>query len=212
MSHIRSSARCRRSSPSWRPRLVVGTAGLTISALTYVARQRFVGCTDGTVNFWKRSIAQVAITFAATTTGRRRRAGRSHPDPAEGGLTATRATPRWAVQQSVQVIATLCADLFQHRGGSVDEPVAFRPDCHPLYLIAGVGTGHRRRIPVRAHAAALAGDGTAPEDRGGTSELIELVREPKTIGTDRARLLRNDPRCRAGAWASVAAFGGGATF
>lgn len=115
-----------------------------ISASTYVgAAAALWACTDGTVNFWKLSIAQVANTFAATTTP----AGvgglaLSTRILQKGGLSVMRATAAVALQQSVQVIMHLVLlVLFSTVAGASMDLSHFVPGATVLYLIAGVALG-----------------------------------------------------------------------
>ncbi|HSS24414.1 MAG TPA: TIGR00374 family protein, partial [Mycobacterium sp.] len=114
--------------------------GLTVSSLTYVgAAAALWACTDGTVSFWKLSIAQVANTFAATTTP----AGvgglaLSTRVLQKSGLSALRATAAVALQQSVQVITHLVLlILFSTVAGASMDLSHFVPNATVLYLIAG---------------------------------------------------------------------------
>ncbi len=189
--------------------------GLTISALTYVgAATALWACTDGTVNFWKLSIAQVANTFAATTTP----AGvgglaLSTRILQKGGLTATRATAAVAVQQSVQVIAhVVLLIFFSTVAGASTNLSHFVPTATVLYLIAGVALGIVGAflfVPTLRHWLAT---GLRPKIEEVTSELIELVREPKRLALIVLGCSGTTLGAALALWASVAAFGGGATF
>jgi glycosyltransferase 2 family protein len=189
--------------------------GLTISALTYVgAATALWACTDGTVNFWKLSIAQVANTFAATTTP----AGvgglaLSTRILQKAGLTATRATAAVAVQQSVQVIShVLLLILFSAVAGASTNLSHFVPGATVLYLIAGVALGIVGAflfVPQLRHWLAT---GLRPKLEEITSELIELVREPKRLALIVLGCSGTTLGAALALWASVEAFGGGATF
>jgi glycosyltransferase 2 family protein len=189
--------------------------GLTISALTYVgAATASWACTDGTVNFWKLSIAQVANTFAATTTP----AGvgglaLSTRILQKAGLTATRATAAVAVQQSVQVIShVLLLILFSAVAGASTNLSHFVPGATVLYLIAGVALGIVGAflfVPQLRHWLAT---GLRPKVEEITSELIELVREPKRLALIVLGCTGTTLGAALALWASVEAFGGGATF
>jgi uncharacterized membrane protein YbhN (UPF0104 family) len=166
--------------------------GLGISAMTYVgAAAALWACTDGQVNFWKLSIAQVANTIAATTTP----AGvgglaLSTRILQKGGLTAVRATAAVAIQQSVQVIMhILLLILFSTVAGASTDLAHFVPRCR---------TGYRRHLSVRAQAAPLAGDGGAPEAQRGHQRSHRARPRAKTILLDRTRLCRNNSRRRIG--------------
>ena len=176
--------------------------GLAMSALTYVgAAAALWACADGSVSFWRLSIAQVANTFAATTTP----AGvgglaLSTRLLQKSGLSTMRATAAVALQQSVQVIMHIVLLIFFSTvAGASTDLSHFVPDATVLYLIAGVALGIVGDISVRAQAATLAGDGGAPPAQGGIPDLIELGPRAQATGADRTRLYRNDSRCSAGA-------------
>jgi uncharacterized protein (TIRG00374 family) len=189
--------------------------GLTISALTYVgAATALWACTDGAVSFWKLSIAQVANTFAATTTP----AGvgglaLSTRILQKGGLTAVRATAAVALQQSVQVIAhVVLLILFSTVAGASMHLSHFVPDATVLYLIAGVAlgiVGAFLSVPKLRHWLAT---GLRPRLKEITSDLFELVREPKRLSLIVLGCAGTTLGAALGLWASVEAFGGGATF
>ncbi|GBG40690.1 integral membrane protein [Mycobacterium montefiorense] len=144
--------------------------GAFISASTYVgAAAALWACTDGTVNFWKLSIAQVANTFAATTTP----AGvgglaLSTRILQKSGLSVMRATAAVALQQSVQVIMhLLLLILFSTVAGASMDLSHFVPDATVLYLIAGVALGIVGTfLFVPTLRGWLAGDGGAPAAAG----------------------------------------------
>jgi glycosyltransferase 2 family protein len=192
-----------------------GLLGLTISALTYVgAATALWACTDGTVNFWKLSIAQVANTFAATTTP----AGvgglaLSTRILQKGGLTAARATAAVAVQQSVQVIAhVVLLILFSTVAGASMNLSHFVPTATVLYLIAGVALGIVGAflfVPTLRHWLAT---GLRPKVEEITGDLIELVREPRRLALIVLGCAGTTLGAALALWASVQAFGGGATF
>ncbi len=189
--------------------------GLLVSGLTYVgAAAALWACTDGSVSFWKLSIAQVANTFAATTTP----AGvgglaLSTRFLQKAGLPPLRATAAVAIQQSVQVIVHLALlILFSTVAGASMDLSHYVPNATVLYLIAGVALGivgtflfvpRLRRwlaTDVRPRLKELAGD------------LIELAREPKRLGLIVLGCAGTTLGAALALWASVQAFGGGATF
>ena len=176
--------------------------GLTVSALTYVgAAAALWACTDGTVNFWKLSIAQVANTFAATTTP----AGvgglaLSTRFLQKNGLSTMRATAAVALQQAVQVIVhVLLLILFSTVAGVSADLSHFVPKAAVLYLIAGVALGIVGTfLFVPKLRKWLATDG-APEAEGGHPRPRRPRPRTATIGVDRTRLYRNDSRRGVGA-------------
>ncbi len=177
--------------------------GLVVSALTYVgAAAALWASADESVVFWKLSIAQVANTFAATTTpaGVGGLALSTRYLQKGGGLSPVRATTAVALQQVVQVIMHLVLlILFSTVAGASMDLSHYVPNCHGAVPDRGCGAGHRRRIPACAQAAALAGDGRASEAEGGNGRPRPGCPGTETIGADRTRLRRNDPRCGAGA-------------
>jgi glycosyltransferase 2 family protein len=189
--------------------------GVVISALTYVgAAAALWACTDGEVNFWKLSIAQVANTFAATTTP----AGvgglaLSTRILQKGGLTAVRATAAVAVQQSVQVIMhLLLLILFSTVAGASADLSHFVPNATVLYLIGGVALGIVGTflfVPKLRHWLSTA---VRPQVNEVTNDLIELVREPKRLSLIVLGCTGTTLGAALALWTSVEAFGGGATF
>ena len=158
--------------------------GLAVSAWTYVgAAGALWACAGESVNFWRLLIAQVANTFAATTTP----AGvgglaLSIRILQKSGLSTTRATTAVALQQSVQVIMhVMLLIFFSTAAGAANRPVAFRPEGHHALPDRRCGAGHRRHLLAGAQAATLAGDGGAPQARGGHTDIVELAHEPKRL-------------------------------
>jgi uncharacterized protein (TIRG00374 family) len=189
--------------------------GLAVSALTYVgAAAALWACTDGTVNFWKLSIAQVANTFAATTTP----AGigglaLSTRFLQKGGLSAMRATAAVALQQSVQVISHLVLlILFSTVAGASMDLAHFVPDPTVLYLIAGVAlgiVGASLLVPKLRHWLATA---VRPRVQEVSNDLVELAGEPRRLALIVLGCTGTTLGAALALWSSVQAFGGGATF
>ena len=189
--------------------------GLAVSALTYVgAAAALWACADGTVSFWKLSIAQVANTFAATTTP----AGvgglaLSTRFLQKGGLSAMRATAAVALQQTVQVIVHLTLlILFSAVAGASTNLSHFVPSATLLYLIAGVALGIIGTFLFVPRLRRWLATEVRPKLNEVTSDLVQLAREPKRL----ALILLGCAGTTLGAalalWASVEAFGGGTTF
>ncbi|MFZ1178500.1 MAG: lysylphosphatidylglycerol synthase transmembrane domain-containing protein [Mycobacterium sp.] len=189
--------------------------GLAVSALTYVgAAAALWACADGTVSFWKLSIAQVANTFAATTTP----AGvgglaLSTRFLQKGGLSAMRATAAVALQQTVQVIVHLTLlILFSAVAGASMNLSHFVPSATLLYLIAGVALGIIGTFLFVPRLRRWLATEVRPKLNEVTSDLVQLAREPKRL----ALILLGCAGTTLGAalalWASVEAFGGGTTF
>ena len=189
--------------------------GLAVSALTYVgAAAALWACTDGTVNFWKLSIAQVANTFAATTTP----AGvgglaLSTRFLQKGGMSAIRATAAVALQQSVQVIVHLTLlILFSAAAGASTDLSHFVPSATLLYLIAGVALGIVGTFLFVPKLRGWLATAVRPRLAEVARDLVKLAREPRRL----ALILLGCAGTTLGAalalWASVAAFGGDTTF
>ena len=189
--------------------------GLAVSALTYVgAAAALWACTDGTVSFWKLSIAQLANTFAATTTP----AGvgglaLSTRFLQKAGLSTLRATAAVALQQTVQVISHIVLlILFSTIAGASMNLSHFVPDATVLYLIAGVALGIVGTFLFVPTLRRWLATDVRPKLKEVTSDLAELAGEPKRL----ALIVLGDAGTTLGAalalWASVEAFGGGATF
>jgi len=189
--------------------------GLAVSALTYVgAAGALWACADGSVSFWKLSIAQVANTFAATTTP----AGvgglaLSTRFLQKSGLSALRATAAVALQQAVQVIVHVALLLlFSTVAGASADLSHFVPGATLLYLIGGVALGIVGAFLLVPRLRRWLATEMAPKLKEVASDLVELSREPKRL----ALIVMGAAGTTLGAalalWASVEAFGGHATF
>ena len=189
--------------------------GLAVSALTYVgAAAALWACTDGTVNFWKLSIAQVANTFAATTTP----AGvgglaLSTRFLQKNGLSAMRATAAVALQQSVQVISHIVLlILFSAVAGVSTDLSHFVPKAAVLYLIAGLALGVVGTFLLVPKLRQWLATAVRPKLAEVTSDLIDLAREPKRLALIVLGCAGTTLGAALALWASVQAFGGGASF
>ncbi|BCZ20922.1 integral membrane protein [Mycobacterium senriense] len=189
--------------------------GLLVSALTYVgAAAALWACADGMVNFWTLSIAQVANTFAATTTP----AGvgglaLSTRFLQKSGLSAMRATAAVALQQSVQVIAHLALlVLFSAAAGASMNLRHFVPRATLLYLIAGIALGIVGTFLFVPTLRKWLATEVRPKLNEVVTDLVKLAREPRRL----ALILLGCAGTTLGAalalWASIEAFGGGTTF
>lgn len=189
--------------------------GLLVSALTYVgAAAALWACADGMVNFWTLSIAQVANTFAATTTP----AGvgglaLSTRFLQKSGLSAMRATAAVALQQSVQVIAHLALlVLFSAAAGASMNLRHFVPSATLLYLIAGIALGIVGAFLFVPTLRKWLATEVRPKLNEVVTDLVKLAREPRRL----ALILLGCAGTTLGAalalWASIEAFGGGTTF
>jgi glycosyltransferase 2 family protein len=189
--------------------------GLAISASTYLgAAAALWACADEKVNFWKLAIAQVANTFAATTTP----AGvgglaLSTRILQKSGLSTVRATTAVAMQQSMQVIMhVLLLIFFSTAAGASTDLSHFVPKATVLYLIAGVAlgiVGIFLLVPRLRHW--LATD-LGPKLKEVTADLIVVAREPKRLGLIVLGCAGTTLGAALALWTSVEAFGGHATF
>lgn len=189
--------------------------GLAVSALTYVgAAAALWACADRSVNFWKLSIAQVANTFAATTTP----AGvgglaLSTRYLQKAGMPALRATAAVAIQQSVQVIAHLALlILFSTVAGASMDLSHYVPNATVLYLIAGVALGIVGAFLLVPRLRRWLATDVRPRLKEVAADLVELAREPKRLGLIVLGCAGTTLGAALALWASVEAFGGGATF
>lgn len=189
--------------------------GLAVSALTYVgAAAALWACATRLVSFRNLVIMQIANTFAATTTPARVGGlALSVRFLQKGGLGAVRATAAVALQQAVQVITHISLlILFSVAAGTSANLSHFVPDATVLYLAAGVGVGIIGTFMFVPKLRRWLNNSVRPQLQEVLGELGELARDPKrflvivlgcgaiTIGQALAL------------WASVEAFGGGASF
>ncbi|BBX65217.1 integral membrane protein [Mycobacterium saskatchewanense] len=189
--------------------------GLAVSALTYVgAAAALWACADGTVGFFTLSIAQVANTFAATTTP----AGvgglaLSTRFLQKNGLTAMRATAAVALQQSVQVIVHLTLlVLFSALAGASADLSHFVPSATMLYLIAGVALGIIGTFLFVPKLRMWLATEVRPKLAEVTSDLLKLAREPRRLALILIGCAGTTLGAALALWASVEAFGGDTTF
>ncbi len=189
--------------------------GLAISASTYVgAAAALWASADESVDFWKLSIAQVANTFAATTTP----AGvgglaLSTRILQKSGLSTTRATTAVALQQSMQVIMhVLLLIFFSTAAGAGTDLSHFVPKAIMLYLIAGVALGIVGTFLLVPNLRRWLATAVRPKLNEIVTDIIKVAREPKRL----ALIVLGCTGTTLGAaltlWTSVEAFGGHATF
>ncbi|MGE2813880.1 lysylphosphatidylglycerol synthase transmembrane domain-containing protein [Mycobacterium heidelbergense] len=190
--------------------------GLTVSALTYVgAAAALWASADESVSFWKLSIAQVANTFAATTTpaGVGGLALSTRYLQKGGGLPAVRATTAVALQQSVQVIMhVVLLVLFSTVAGASMDLKHFVPDATVLYLIAGVALGLLGTFLFVPRLRRWLATDLRPKLKEVVGDLVEVARQPKRLGLIVLGCAGTTLGAALALWASVEAFGGGATF
>jgi uncharacterized protein (TIRG00374 family) len=189
--------------------------GLAVSALTYLgAAAALWACADGAVSLWNLSIAQVANTFAATTTP----AGvgglaLSTRLLQKGGLSTLRATTAVALQQSVQVIVHLALlILFTTVAGAGTDLSHFVPKATMLYLIAGVALGIVGTFLFVPKLRRWLATAVRPKLKEVTADLVELAREPRRLGLIVLGCAGTTLGAALALWASVEAFGSHTTF
>jgi glycosyltransferase 2 family protein len=189
--------------------------GLAISASTYVgAATALWASADEKVNFWRLSIAQVANTFAATTTP----AGvgglaLSTRILQKSGLSTVRATTAVALQQSMQVIMhVVLLIFFSTVAGAGTDLSHFVPKATVLYLIAGVALGLVGAFLLVPRLRRWLATDLGPKVKEITADLIEVAREPKRMGLIVLGCTGTTLGAALALWASVKAFGGDTTF
>ncbi len=190
--------------------------GLVISALTYVgAAVALWASADESVDFWKLSIAQVANTFAATTTpaGVGGLALSTRYLQKGGGLSPVRATTAVALQQVVQVIMHLVLlILFTTVAGASMDLRHYVPSATVLYLIAGVALGGVGTFLFVPRLRRWLATDLRPKLKEVTADLVEVAREPKRLGLIVLGCAGTTLGNALALWCSVEAFGGGASF
>ena len=189
--------------------------GLLISASTYVgAAAALWASADESVNFWRLAIAQVANTFAATTTP----AGvgglaLSTRILQKSGLSTTRATTAVALQQSMQVIMhVVLLIFFSTAAGAGTDLSHFVPKSTMLYLIAGVALGIIGIALLVPNLRRWLSNSVTPKLKEIVIDIIEVAREPKRMALIVLGCTGTTLGAALALWTSVAAFGGTATF
>jgi uncharacterized membrane protein YbhN (UPF0104 family) len=189
--------------------------GLAISASTYVgAAAALWASADEKVNFWRLTIAQVANTFAATTTP----AGvgglaLSTRILQKSGLSTVRATTAVALQQSMQVIMhVLLLIFFSTAAGAATDLSHFVPKATMLYLIAGVALGIVGAFLLVPRLRRWLATDLGPKVKEITTDLVQVAREPKRLGLIVLGCAGTTLGAALALWASVQAFGGNASF
>jgi len=189
--------------------------GLAISASTYVgAAAALWASADESVSFWRLSVAQVANTFAATTTP----AGvgglaLSTRILQKSGLSTTRATTAVALQQSMQVIMhVVLLILFSTAAGAGTDLSHFVPKSTMLYLIAGAALGIVGIFLLIPNVRRWLATAVTPKLKEITTDIVEVAREPKRMGLIVLGCTGTTLGAALALWASVEAFGGTVTF
>lgn len=189
--------------------------GLAISASTYVgAAAALWASADESVNFWRLSIAQVANTFAATTTP----AGvgglaLSTRILQKSGLSTTRATTAVALQQSMQVIMhVLLLIFFSTAAGAGTDLSHFVPKAIMLYLIAGVALGIVGTFLLVPNLRRWLATAVRPKLNEIITDIIKVAREPKRLALIVLGCAGTTLGAALALWTSVEAFGGDVSF
>jgi len=189
--------------------------GLLISASTYIgAAAALWASADEKVNFWRLSIAQVANTFAATTTP----AGvgglaLSTRILQKSGLSTTRATTAVALQQSMQVIMhVLLLIFFSTAAGAGTDLSHFVPKATMLYLIAGVALGIVGIFLLVPNLRRFLATAVGPKLKEIITDIIEVAREPKRLALIVLGCAGTTLGAALALWSSVEAFGGHVSF
>ena len=190
--------------------------GLVVSALTYVgAAAALWSCTDGTVSFRRLLIAQLASTFAATTTpaGVGGLALSTRVLQKSGGMSTLRATSAVALQQSAQVIVHVALLIvFSVAAGATTDLSHFVPGATLLYLIAGVALGIIGTFLLVPRLRTWLATSVRPKLAEVTHDLIRLAREPRRLVLILIGCAGTTLGAALALWASVEAFGGDTTF
>ncbi len=189
--------------------------GLAISASTYVgAAAALWASADESVNFWRLSIAQVANTFAATTTP----AGvgglaLSTRILQKSGLSTTRATTAVALQQSMQVIMhILLLIFFSTAAGAGTDLSHFVPRSTMLYLIAGAALGVVGIFLLVPNLRRFLATEVGPKLKEITTDIYVVAREPKRLALIVLGCTGTTLGAALALFCSIEAFGGRTTF
>ncbi|HME80189.1 MAG TPA: lysylphosphatidylglycerol synthase transmembrane domain-containing protein [Mycobacterium sp.] len=189
--------------------------GVAVSALTYIgAATALWACADRLVSFRNLVLLQFAYTFAATTTP----AGvgglaLSTRFLQKSGLSTVRATAAVAMQQAVQVIThVVLLIIFSAAAGASADLSHFVPSKTVLYLVAGLALGLVGAflfVPVLREWLQTT---VRPRLKGVMGDLAKLAREPQRLALIVLGCATTTLGNAGALWASVQAFGGGATF
>ena len=194
----------------WRWVLV----GVAVSALTYIgAATALWASADRSVGIRNLVLLQFAYTFAATTTP----AGvgglaLSTRFLQKSGLSTVHATAAVAMQQAVQVITHLVLlIIFSAAAGASADLSQFVPSKTVLYLVAGLALGLVGAflfVPVLREWLQTT---VRPRLKEVMGDLAKLAREPQRLSVIVLGCATTTLGNAGALWASVQAFGGGAT-
>ena len=189
--------------------------GLAVSALKYIgAAAALWACADALVSFKNLAIMQVANTFAATTTP----AGvgglaLSTRFLQKGGLSTLRATTAVALQQSVQLITHLALLIFFSAAAGASADLShFVPSATVLFLIGGLALGLVGAFLLVPKLRRWLQTAVRPQLTEVMRDLVELSREPERLALIVLGCAATTLGTALALWASIEAFGGGATF
>jgi uncharacterized membrane protein YbhN (UPF0104 family) len=131
----------------------------------------------------------------------------------KGGLSPVRATAAVALQQSVQVIAhVVLLILFSTFAGVSTDLSHFVPKATVLYLIAGVALGIVGTFLLVPRLRTWLATAVRPRVQEVATDLVELVGEPKRLSLIVLGCTGTTLGAALALYASVQAFGGGASF
>jgi glycosyltransferase 2 family protein len=188
--------------------------GLAMSALTYLgAAGALWACADELVSFKSLAIMQLANAFAATTTP----AGvgglaLSTRFLQKNGLGTVRATAAVALQQTVQVIThVVLLIFFSAAAGATADLAHYVPSATVLYLVAGLALGLVGVFLIVPTLRRWLDTAVRPRLTEVIVDLAKLAREPKRLATIVLGCSTTTLGSALALWASVEAFGGGAT-
>lgn len=188
--------------------------GLAMSALTYLgAAGALWACADELVSFKNLAIMQLANTFAATTTP----AGvgglaLSTRFLQKNGLGTVRATAAVALQQTVQVITHVALLIFfSAAAGATTDLAHYVPSATVLYLVAGLALGLVGIFLIVPALRRWLDTAVRPRLKEVIVDLAKLAREPKRLALIVLGCATTTLGSALALWASVEAFGGGAT-
>jgi len=187
---------------------------VAVSALTYIgAASALWASADRLVPFRNLVLLQFAYTFAATTTpagvGGLALATRFLQ---KSGMSTVRATAAVAMQQAVQVIThVVLLIIFSAAAGATADLSHFVPSATVLYLVAGVALGLVGAFLLVPALRRWLRTTVRPRLNEVMADLAKLIREPRRLTVIVLGCATTTLGNALALWASVLAFGGGAT-
>ncbi|HTX96916.1 MAG TPA: lysylphosphatidylglycerol synthase transmembrane domain-containing protein [Mycobacterium sp.] len=187
---------------------------VAVSALTYIgAASALWASADWRARFRNLVLLQFACTFAATTTP----AGvgglaLSTRYLQKSGMSTERATAAVAMQQAVQVIThVVLLIIFSAAAGATADLSHFVPSATVLYLVAGVALGLVGAFLLVPALRRWLRTTVRPRLNEVMADLAKLIREPRRLTVIVLGCATTTLGNALALWASVLAFGGGAT-